>query len=289
MEYDYADFCTFISYGRICWNKQERRNRNGLYALFLVICSKRFFGSVKVLGRFENGKMYRICTDGRHYRYYCHQHDPVPSGIHNIGAIVDAIVGEDNQSGLIGRLKDAGTGWGRDAFGGISEFIEMLGQFSDAVQTFYEKTEDGKYKYNEGLGNIAQEMLNILGPNNENPDWNMPKITPVLDITQFEQDARKMWNMVGMDLGEDGKLVQANLAVDTSGIVFPAPHDYSKELGEIVDKLTTIDTSTSTFSTDLKNVQFSIDGARLVGKIGPIMDQWLGQEGVFIVRASMTQ
>ena len=210
--------------------------------------------------------------------------------VQKLNIFADGLFGEDGMSGFFGRLKTASDYYKSlgDSFGGIRDFVNLLYDFSHAIEVFYEKDENGEFNFLTGLKNMTGDEMRQLFEEQK------MEIVPVLKIdAEFEKEADRLRTLIGLpalSLGEDGLVngIQNAVQIDTSFLQDFKPINYENKFNDITYAIRELRETTSSLSTSMANMAFIIDGATLTDKIGPTMDMWLGQQAHFVVRAKMT-
>lgn len=115
-----------------------------------------------------------------------------------------------------------------------------------------------------------------------------PKLTPVLELTDFEEQVTKMKNLLGFMVdpatGEWRTTIPLSIIPDIS---LPETHDYSQVLGEINGKLESISTSTSNFNTSMSRLKIEMDGRTVGYIVAPYVSEQQGAEMNTRIRGGM--
>lgn len=175
-------------------------------------------------------------------------------------------------------------------------FFEGLSNLASALYIFSQKdASTGQYNTTAGLTKLMEfnweslrtvidDMRASLG---EDKEFYNPKITPVLQLGEFEAEAKKMWSMLGINPGEDWASFTPNMTVNMDGIQFPQPIDYTLHLQHIESQVDDLKQETHELGDQMSKIQFVIKSGALTETIGPDMDRWLGQEAAYVVRANV--
>ena len=182
------------------------------------------------------------------------------------------------------------------------DFFYGLHNLASALHLFAQKDKNGEYEALNGLtalNSFGWETLHAIADQinavfNEDEKVLLPKITPVLDLNQeFMDKAAEMRSMLGAPTMDASDLVSATaeaneltLRLAQEQLEAISPKDYTTYFEQLITNTGNIVTNTGTFTSNLEKIKFTVDGVKFVNYIGPAMDKWLGQNGIFVVRGN---
>jgi hypothetical protein len=180
----------------------------------------------------------------------------------------------------------------------ISQFMKGIAQSLSASELYDTGNKIGS-QLDQGLANgintgaaiAAAELLADSIKASIDDQEIKPKITPILDIDnpEFIASANRMREMLGYN-----PMVEVNGTLDTSlhiadSIKIPEQKDYSEQLKDIIDLLTTTSNGVDNFNTNMSQMKFTVNGEEFGMLIYPFISSAAGFDSVTFARPGVDE